>query len=347
MLNNITPATDNSYDTVEAVLTNPSDGTHLAGTLTLPTSAFPCPAVLLIPSSGKHDRDECINGQRPFSVWADALSNRGVAVLRMDDRGVGGSSGDKNQVTHETLLSDIYTAVDWLAKQQEVDAKRIGVMGHSEGGILAAAAGQCPAVSLAVLLATPGLPGESIIHTQAEAISRANDASEEAIAHEREMNRKVFAVLKADRSHDDILPNVVKTLKQSLLSWPGDAFDEESACFHARAMAGIVIAPVFRSFLRSDPAQLIRRITCPTLVLIGEKDIQVEPHANLAAIRAALNDSPSPLAQAEMVKGANHLLQDCESGTIEEYETIDHAVSPRVLRRVSDWIAQVWKMDHN
>jgi len=338
------PTGEVPYCVVDVVLTNPSDGTSLAGTLTLPDSrSQPSPAVLLIPGSGKQDRDESVCGHRPFLVWADTLTRSGVGVLRLDDRGVGGSSGDKDAATHATLLSDIQTALDFLTNHAHVDADRLGVIGHSEGALLAAATATVPAgVSLAVLLACPGLPGERLLHAQAEAISRSAGACDDVIAHERAMNTAVFALLQRDTADEEVRQLVTRTLREHLLSWPGLAYTATAAAADAQLMADVVLAPAFGAFLRSDVSRHLRRITCPTLVLIGEKDIQVDAHSNLAAIRAALDVAPCGQATAELVPGVNHLLQDCVTGAIEEYEMLEQTISPRVLTRVGDWIARTW-----
>jgi dienelactone hydrolase len=195
---------------------NPEDSVQLAATLTLPDGRGQYPAILLIPGSGKNDRDETVCGHRLFATWAAALAASGFAALRLDDRGAGESGGDKEQVTHRELVADIAAALGYLATHPSIHAARIGVLGHSEGGILAAAtAASTTPVAFAVLLATPGLPGDQLVLQQAENISRSAGAPEPAIAHERAMNKEVFRLV---MNHPAPRPLVIECLNRHLIT---------------------------------------------------------------------------------------------------------------------------------
>jgi pimeloyl-ACP methyl ester carboxylesterase len=185
------------YLAEEVQLTNKLAGVTLAGTLTRPNLAGPAAAVLLVPGSGTQDRDESLCGHRPFLVLADHLTRSGLVVLRLDDRGVGGSTGDKDECGHEELLSDVRIALDFLTLHEAVDPNRLGLVGHSEGACLAAAAaGQFPDLAFVVLLACAAGRGEDGIHEQSVLMARAAGATEEQIEHERRMNDRVFEILK-------------------------------------------------------------------------------------------------------------------------------------------------------
>lgn len=332
------------YATVAVELAKPGTDIRLAGTLTLPPGSGPHPAILLIPGSGKQDRDETVCGHRPFLIWADTLTRAGIATLRLDDRGVGGSSGDKDQATHADLLDDVRFALAHLREHPAIDATRIGALGHSEGGVLAAAVAASSDVSLAVMLGTPGLRGDRVVHAQAEAISRAAGLSGEAIAHERAMNEEVFALVMSERDTRELEPELIEVFRRRLSTWPGGGPTGAELDGAARTMAEVVLTPAFRDFLLADPAPSLRKVGCPVLALIGDRDIQVDSGPNLAAIRSALAASRFPESTVELVPGVNHLFQECRTGTIEEYEEIEETVTPRVLRRVSDWIAARWAL---
>jgi pimeloyl-ACP methyl ester carboxylesterase len=187
------------YREEEVSYRNTSAGVTLAGTLTLPASGSPFPAVLLISGSGPEDRNETVFGHHPFWVLADYLTRRGIAVLRVDDRGVGGSTGSTSRSTTEDFAEDVLAGVNFLLNRHEIDSRHIGLIGHSEGGMIAPmAAVRSSDVDFIVLLAAPGLPGDEILYLQAAAIARADGASDELIAKNRATQERIFAVLKSE-----------------------------------------------------------------------------------------------------------------------------------------------------
>jgi uncharacterized protein len=235
-----------------------ADALHLSGTLTLPVSVTPCPAVLLVPGSGKNDRDETVCGHKPFRLWADAFAQAGIAVLRLDDRGTGGSGGDKDQCTHADLLRDIRLALAFLRERPEVDARRVGVLGHSEGGLLASmAAAADPAMAFLVLLAAPGVPGEPLVLAQAETLSRAAGASEMVVAHERRMNERAFRLITAVDPSVALRQELIASLHSHLLNWPDETVSPTEAQAAAESMAEVLLAPVFVALLRSNYAMFV------------------------------------------------------------------------------------------
>jgi pimeloyl-ACP methyl ester carboxylesterase len=316
-----------------------ADALKLAGTLTVPVSASHCPAVLLVPGSGKNDRDETVCGHKPFRVWAEAIATAGIAVLRLDDRGTGGSGGDKDQCTHTDLLRDMRLALSFLRERPDIDARRVGLLGHSEGGLLASmAAAEDAAVTFLVLLAAPGVPGDALVLAQAEALSRASGASEAVVAHERGMNEQAFNLITAADPSVDLRHELVASLRGHLLAWPDAPVPGTQAQAAAESMAEVLLAPAFVALLRSRPADHLCRVRCPVLALNGSKDLQVDAHTNLSAIHAALHRSPSTDITVSEVPGVNHLFQPCKTGAIEEYELITTTIDGTVLREVVDWV---------
>ena len=318
--------------------TGPDD--RLTGILTTPEGEEARPAVLLIPGSGKNDRDETVCGHRPFLVWSDALSRAGFVVLRLDDRGVGGSTGDKDGLTHDALLEDVRMALGWLARHGgNVSADELFAIGHSEGALIAAAAHE--SLAGVVLLGGPGVPGDVLAVAQAEGLSRAAGMDDAVVAYEAAMNTEVFAAVKRHEDHATRRSVVTAILRRHLEHWPGLSHTAGELDAAAAAMAERVCAPVFRAFLASTPATVLARVTCPVLALFGERDLQTDPALNAEAAREALVASPSPSVTVQVVPGVNHLFQRCATGAIEEYEQIAETIAPAVLERVIAWLTAV------
>jgi pimeloyl-ACP methyl ester carboxylesterase len=311
----------------------------LAGTFTRPQAGLRTAAVLLIPGSGAHDRDEQLCGHRPFLILADHLTRSGIAVLRLDDRGVGESTGDKDQCTHDDLLQDVQLALDFLAAHDDVDATRLGLIGHSEGAVLAAAAAtRYEQLALIVLMGCPVLPGEQTIHEQSALISRQAGATDAQVAHERRMNEAVFAVLKRPIEQESARNQILSILASHLKSWPDQPVEDDDVATHIDVMADTLLTPAFRSFLNCEPAFHFRRVRCPVLALFGELDIQVPPAMHMPVLREALSAAGNPDATLEELRGLNHLFQTASTGAIAEYEVIEETMAPSVLHRLSDWI---------
>ena len=302
-------------------------GVTLAGTLTRPNRPGRAAAVLLIPGSGSQDRDEALCGHRPFLVLADHLTRCGVVVLRLDDRGVGGSTGDKDGCGHEELLADVRIALDFLASHSAVDAARLGLIGHSEGACLAsAAAGLLSDVAFVVLMACGAGRGEDGLHEQWALIARMAGATEEQIAHERRMNDAVFDILKS-RLDSDAAQSVIRPVfARFLRSWPGtssfsDAEAESDG--HVERMTDIVLAGAFRYFLTCDFGAYLQRVRCPVLALYGEFNLQVPPLSHLPRLRDALAMAGNTQVIVEEFPGLNHLFQTATTGAVSEYEEME------------------------
>lgn len=334
-----------SYESREVRIADHAGAGRRSGVLTVPRAAGPHAAVLLIPGSGKQDRDESVCGHRPFLVWADTLTRAGFVVLRLDDRGIGESTGDKDQMTHEDLVVDAAHAVLWLSRQPEVAPGRLAVLGHSEGALRAAAMGASAQIAAVVLLAGPAVPGHALILSQSELLSRAAGADDATIAHERAMNTAVFdTILRGDGS-PAVEAAVRAQIIDALTSWPSGALAAADATAATAQMSRIVCAPGFVSLLRSNPVELLARVQAPVLALYGERDLQVPAVMNAAPMREALQTAGRSHrhehSKVEIITGANHLFQHCTYGTIDEYETIDETVAPAVLEKVVRWLQQM------
>jgi fermentation-respiration switch protein FrsA (DUF1100 family) len=319
-----------TYASAEVSFANPAGGHVLAGTLTVPQGKGPFPAVVLVHGSGPVDRDETIREHKPFLVLADHLSRQGIAVLRYDKRGVGKSGGVYKLATSHDFASDAEAAVAFLRGRPEVDAKRIGMAGHSEGGLIAPlVAARDPGLAFVVMLAGPGVRGELLMVEQIALGTRAAGMPEESVARERELNRAVFAAIVAEPRLElagDKARRMMEEAERKGLLPAG----------MAAARAREFTSPWFHAFLRHEPGPALQALRQPILVLNGERDLQVPAGMNLGAIRSALKAHPR--AVVKELPALNHLFQTARTGAGSEYAEIEESVAPLALDTVSDWI---------
>jgi fermentation-respiration switch protein FrsA (DUF1100 family) len=307
-----------------------SGSVHLAGTLTIPRGGGPFPAAIMITGSGAQNRDEAIAGHKPFWIIADDLTRRGIAVLRVDDRGVGGSTGDPIRATLADLAGDVLAGVAHLKGRMEIDARYIGTIGHSEGGIVGPlAASRSTDVAFVVLLAGTGVPGEQVLYEQSALIGRAAGAPAAAIAQNQRVQKAMFDVLRTEPDQAVAADKLRAALEGFGL--PDAVVETQIAQANALPM---------RSFLLHDPAAALRMVKAPVLALIGERDIQVSPRQNLPAIAAALAEGGNPDFTITELPGLNHLFQTCVACTVAEYGELDETFLATALRIMGDWIVR-------
>jgi hypothetical protein len=315
------------YREEDVVYDNKVQGNKLAATLTLPPGQGPFPAVVLITGSGPQDRDESLMGHKPFLVLSDYLTRKGIAVLRADDRGVGKSTGDFAGATTADFATDTEAGIAYLKTRTEVNAKLIGLIGHSEGGVIAPMiAARNRDVAFIVMLAGSGVPGDEIIVAQTELIVEAGGKS-----HEEAM--------KAGAKEREILKLVEQHTDDALLE---KQLREELAGEMSNAQIGAAIkqlnSPWLRYFITYDPATALKKVTCPVLALNGAKDLQVPPRQNLPAIRSALEAAGNKNFEVDELPGLNHLFQTAKTGAPAEYSEIEETMAPVVLEKISSWI---------
>ncbi len=309
---------------------NKAAGVTLAATLTFPRGNGPFPAVLLICGSGPHDRDESLLGHKPFLIVADQLTRRGIVVLRVDKRGVGKSGGDYATATTMDFASDAAAGLAYLKTIPEVDTYRIGLLGHSEGGVVApiVAAAHPNDVAFIVLLAGSGVPGDRIIVEQTRLIAEATGASAEEAQAVAAQQRALLDIVK--KGGDD---TAMEAELRAMLK--GKVPDAALASTIAQAMS-----PWFRTFIAFDPATALRKVKCPTLAIGGSKDLQVPAHENLAAIKGALEAGGNKSVETVEFPNLNHLFQHARSGSPNEYAGIEETMSLEVTEKVGRWIIQ-------
>ena len=313
----------------EDVSFDSAPGVRLAGTLTLPKGKGPFPAAVLITGSGAQDRDETIMDHKPFMVLADALTRRGIAVLRTDDRGFAKSTGDFAKATSEDFAADAEAAVGYLAGRPEIDARRIGLIGHSEGGIIGPMVAVAdPRVAFVVMLAGPGVPSRELMTAQREAVARTAGLPPEAVARNEAVIGRVEAALAQGKDTAQAEADAAKVLTDAGMPAAG-------AAQTVRQLS----SPWYRWFIAYDPRPTLRKLRVPVLALNGDKDVQVVAAQNLPSIREALKDDPK--AEVVELPGLNHLFQTADTGAPSEYARIEETIAPAALRLVGDWVVKV------
>lgn len=310
----------------------------LAGTLTIPAGDGPFPAAILITGSGAQNRDEELLGHRPFLVLADHLTREGIAVLRVDDRGVGGSTGSVSQSTSRDFASDVVAGVEFLVSDERI--REIGVIGHSEGGLVGPlAATMSEDVAYVVMLAGTGVPGTDILKLQLELISRAQGTDDDMLAKQLELQQEVLDTLASGAPMEERRERLREIVEKQLELAPEAAALEGEA--REQAIEGginSVLNPWFEAFLAYDPREALSQVRVPVLALNGDLDLQVDAEQNLPEIAKALLEGGNPDVTIRRFSGMNHLFQTAETGAPTEYSQIEETMSPEVLEVISDWI---------
>jgi pimeloyl-ACP methyl ester carboxylesterase len=335
------PSKPYPYYTEEITFKNNQAQVTLAGTLTLPSTAGNYAAVILISGSGAQNRDEETSGHKPFLIIADHLTKHGIAVLRYDDRGVGKSTGNFKSATTVDFASDVASAVEFLKKRKEIHRDKIGLIGHSEGGMIAPmVASNSKDVSFIVLLAGPGIEIRKLLLMQQQLIAKADGVSESDInKYILPIHKEAYRIISESSDSRILKAEIVKLIEQfyedtpsNLL--PSDMSKEEVLSTQSDKWS----SEWFRNFLNYDPVPILERVTCPVLALNGEKDLQVTPKENLSAISEALKRGGNSSVTVKELPNLNHLFQDCETGSPAEYPVIDQTFSPVALKEITDWI---------
>ena len=332
------------YRAEDVTFDNPAAKITLAGTLTLPKGDGPFSAVVLVSGSGPQDRDETLLGHKPFLVLADHLTRHGVAVLRYDDRGVGKSTGKHDGATSANFATDARAAVTFLKGRSEIDPTRIGLMGHSEGGLIApmVAADHPDDVAFLVLLAGPGIPGDEVVTGQQAAIAAAHGEKPEVIRLMRRLMDKLIPAAKEPGPVGERTGKLEKLFDEFVAGLSAEEAKhlpkpDESKALRA-ALAARLAEPWHHFFLRHDPRATLRKVRCPVLAVNGELDLQVLHEPNLAGIAQALKDGGNERVTVKVFSGLNHLFQHSKTGRVSEYGQIEETFAPEALEYVTDWV---------
>jgi hypothetical protein len=330
------------YNEEDVSYPNPVAGTTLAGTLTTPKGNGPFPVVLLITGSGPQDRNEALMGHKPFLILSDYLTRRGIAVLRVDDRGVGKSTGKFAGATTKDFSTDVMAGIQFLKTRPEVDPKKIGLIGHSEGGIIAPMlAAESHDVAFIVMMAGTGVTGAEILDAQRALIYKAGGEPEESIKKETALYDKAYAVL-ASEPDSAVAAGKLNELFHAEMKSNSEKEDKELGL--SEDLIPVMIKELdnawFRYFIAYDPRPALEKVTCPVLAINGEKDMQVPPDLNLPQIEKALKEGGNNHYTIKKLPGLNHLFQTCDTGAPSEYAKIEETMSPLALQTMGDWILE-------
>lgn len=329
-----------AYSQKEVRFFNSKDWINLAGTLTIPKGGGKHPAVVLISGSGPQNRDEEILGHKPFWVIADYLSNNGFAVLRFDDRGTAESEGDFYTATSVDFARDVRAALDYLKTQNEIDSNNLGLIGHSEGGMIAPMlAANDSSLAFLVLLAGTGLPGKDILLLQQGLIAKANGVSKKDRKAAHKTNKEVFAIMQSGKNPNEIREQLRKYFDKIIDEKEMENLPQGmSKQVYIGMQLSSLTQPWMLYFLSHDPSTVLENVKVPVLALNGSKDLQVLAKENLSAIKKALHKGGNKRVTTKEFPKLNHLFQTSKTGSPAEYENIEETFSPEVLEYMLQWM---------
>ncbi|WP_447766469.1 alpha/beta hydrolase family protein [Sphingobacterium faecium] len=317
-----------NYDTVDVNFRNKYDDVLLSGTLTSPKQKGKFAAVVLVTGSGPQDRNETLMGHEPFRILSDFLTKNNIVVLRYDDRGVGLSQGSFINGTIENFSKDAMAAIEFLKNRPNVDPNKIGIIGHSEGGLIAELlAGQkLPSLSFIVSLAGPAIPIDSLMVSQLYRIGKVAGMSDLALAHAQEINRKNFEIVKSNKPHKEAMAMILDNMK----------INPAQLNSASKLELETLLLPSYRYFMRIDPIPFIKKITIPVYAAFGSLDVQVPAEQNLNSLKSNLPTNPKTVLKE--YEGLNHLFQKASTGAVSEYEHINETMNNEVLLDLVKWI---------
>jgi pimeloyl-ACP methyl ester carboxylesterase len=333
------------YKSEDIEVPNKQADITLAGTLTLPDTGSNFTSVVLITGSGPQDRNETLMGQKPFLVLSDYLTRHGIAVLRCDDRGTAKSTGNFSTATTKDFVTDALAAVEYLKTRKEINLDKIGLIGHSEGGIIAPmAAVQSKDVAFIILLAAPGIPGDSVIDLQTKIILGKSGVTQDYINNQLEFVRQIHHIIKIENDStkaaqliNKAFDNYLSKLTEDEKKYPANS----KSVFESQIK--ILLSPWYRFFISYDPKPTLEKVKVPVLALNGSKDVQVPAKEDLKAIADALSAGGNHDFEIDELPNLNHLFQTADTGLPSEYGKLEETFAPAALKTISDWILKTIK----
>jgi len=334
------PAEPYPYYTENVQFFNKKENFSLAGTLSLPKKEGKFPAVILISGSGQQNRNSEILGHKSFLIISDYLTRNGIAVLRYDDRGVGESKGDPSLSTSADFAEDARAAIEYLRTRKEIKTKKIGIIGHSEGGMIAPMiAANDKNIAFLVLLAGPGVSGDALLIEQNYEIGKLAGMSEESLESSKLTNQTIYDILKLNEDLASVKTKLTAYFQSNVEKIPeAERPSKEEIDKTLKDEVNGIATPWLRYFISYNPKENLQKVKSPVLVLNGEKDIQVPAKSNTAGISEALKSGGNNKVTLQIFPNHNHLFQHCTTCKVEEYSLLDETFSPEVLKTMSDWI---------
>ena len=348
-----TPKPPFSYHSEDVTYTNADQSIQFGATLTYP-NADPSgqspgmrtyPGIILITGSGQQDRDETIFGHKSFAVIADYLTKKGFAVLRVDDRGIGQTTGNFSEATTADFAKDVEAGLDFLEKQPQINKDKIGLIGHSEGGMIAPmVADERKEIKFIVLLAGPGIPIVDLMQQQTEAVS----ISEGKPSGEAKANGDLMHIVWEEAAKNEDTATAIRNIRTKIATWSRTLDTATLAAVKRKDTAAInnqitqALAALnskwYKYFISFNPQPYLQKLDCNVLAMNGEKDVQVLATSNLNGIKLCLQKSKSVTYNVIEIPGLNHLFQTCIKCSPSEYNDLEESFSPKALEIMGAWL---------
>lgn len=328
------------YYSEEVTFQNETAHIDLSGTLTLPKKEGVFPVVILISGSGPQNRNEEVFGHKPFLVISDYLTKNGIGVLRYDDRGIGQSKGNFKTATSADFATDVESAITYLKTRKEINKDKIGLIGHSEGGLIAPMiASKSKDVAFIVLLAGPGIQGDQILLLQQKLMGKASGTSAKTLEKNELINRKAYDIVNKSTNLEQLNSDLTHYIQSTLKDNPKNQKRAEmSDDDFVKRQVNQITTPWMHYFIKYNPTPTLEKVKCPVLALNGKKDLQVPPRENINAIKNALTKAGNKNITTKILPNLNHLFQECKTGSPQEYATIEQTFSPIALTEITKWI---------
>ncbi|WP_439880238.1 alpha/beta hydrolase family protein [Pontibacter sp. MBLB2868] len=339
------PSKPYPYQSTEVTIKNEAAGITLAGTLTLPQGKGPHPAVLLLTGSGPQDRDETILGHKPFLVLSDYLTRQGFAVLRLDDRGVGKSGGNFAMSTTADFATDAAAAFTYLKDHQSINKKKVGLLGHSEGALIAEqVAATHPEVAFVVLMAGNAVPGTELLLAQNKALLENAGVPKEQLQQYLNLREAQFKVAATEKDVMKAAENIRQLEQKAKANMTAQEQQQLGLTDKAeQAIVAQLSSPWMRYYLAYDPAPTLQKLKMPVLAINGTKDLQVPYQQNLPATEKALKAGGNKKYTVVEMADLNHLFQTAKTGSPAEYGQLEETIAPTALEKIANWMKEVVK----
>jgi len=338
-----TPKAPFPYKIEEVSIPNKKAKITLGGTLTLPEKGENLKAIVLLHGSGPHDRDETIFDHKLFLILADSLTKQGYAVLRYDKRGIKKSQGNHAKATISDFYDDACAAIEFLRNHKRIDKNSIGIIGHSEGGIIAPmVAAKDKKIAFIASLVGSVQPGNELLLAQCKLLLQSQGVGEDTIAVDNKIRAFIFDEVLKNGNAKDFANKLSEALERYVSNL--SEREKEILSWNSVTKASLVMAhatPYMKYFIALQPEKYITKVKSPVLAIFGGKDIQVPALENAGIMRRCLQKAGNEHhSRVEIIEGANHLLQKCNQCTIAEYGQIEETIMPEVLELIFSWVKE-------
>lgn len=342
-----TPKAPFPYESTDFVYQGIKTKLTYGATLTYPKEdSKKYPLIVLVTGSGAQDRDETIMEHKPFAVLADFLTKNGYAVMRVDDRGVGKSNGVFQASTSADFALDVEEHLNYAKKLPQIDSTKMGLLGHSEGGLIAPmVASRNKFIAFVILMAGPGVDITELMAAQNEAVLKSVGVSSEATQAYIPLYKQLMTTINVATSKSEatnrateLVKNWVATTDKDIVKKTTNISSDADISTFVNPFVESLSSKWWKYFVSYRPAASLEQLTCPVLAINGSKDIQVTADANLQGIQAALKKAKNKRFDIHKFDGLNHLFQKCKTCDVAEYGDLETTIEPEVLEYIKYWL---------